>query len=147
MQIFNILKKYFPDFTTASFILLFAYAGLSKILDYQKFRVQLGLSPLLTAFAGWVAWIIPSLELFIAFLLIFPKIRPKTLYACFSLMVLFTAYIVAILRFSAFIPCSCGGILQNMTWATHLKFNAFFILIATGAILLSPAPDIKSRTF
>jgi uncharacterized membrane protein YphA (DoxX/SURF4 family) len=136
MQSANSIKKYIPEIVSLLFILLFAYAGTSKMMDYQKFRVQLGQSPLLTGFKGWMAWISPSVELLIALLLIFPKSRLFALYASFSLMVMFTAYIVAIMKFSAFIPCSCGGILQNMTWGTHLKFNLFSILIAAGAILL-----------
>ena len=43
----------------ALFIILFMYAALTKLLDYEKFRVQIGQSPLLTAFAGWIAWMVP----------------------------------------------------------------------------------------
>ena len=55
------------------FILLFVYAAVSKVLDYQKFQVQLGKSPLLTAFAGWVAWVIPAIEIIISLALAIPK--------------------------------------------------------------------------
>jgi uncharacterized membrane protein YphA (DoxX/SURF4 family) len=137
-------KQYFQEFAAFLFILLFTYAGFSKLLDYQKFRVQLGQSPLLTAFSGWVAWIIPLVEILISLFLLFPKFRTIALYASFSLMVVFTAYIVAILRFSEFIPCSCGGILQNMTWSTHLKFNLCFVLLAAGAIMADSQNKIPS---
>ena len=145
MQVPKFLKICFTDGVSFLYILLLVYAGFSKILDYQKFHVQLGLSPLLTAFSGWIAWVIPSLELFTAVLLIFPKLRSIALYACFSLMAMFTTYIITILHFSEFIPCSCGGILQNMTWSTHLKFNIFFILLAAVAILLSPNRIIHQK--
>ena len=53
-------------------------------------------------------------------------------------MVMFTAYIIAITRFSEYVPCSCGGVLQNMSWNQHLFFNIGFVLIAlTGVILHS----------
>jgi uncharacterized membrane protein YphA (DoxX/SURF4 family) len=60
------------------------------------------------------------------------------LYASFFFMILFTGYIVAILRFSSYIPCSCGGILQKMSWTQHLIFNIGFLLLAVIAILLYP---------
>ncbi len=118
------------------FILLFVYAATSKLLDYQKFQVQLGKSPLLTAFAGWVAWAIPAIEIIISVMLAIRGFRLFALYASFSLMVLFTAYIIVITKFSDYIPCSCGGVLQDMSWNQHLAFNILFVLFASTGILL-----------
>lgn len=117
-------------------IILFIYAATSKLLDYQKFRVQLGQSPLLTFFASWVAWMIPALEIIIACTLAIPNLRLLGLYASFSLLVMFTAYIIAVTKFSDYIPCSCGGILQNMSWNQHLVFNMVFISLALTGIVL-----------
>jgi hypothetical protein len=129
-------KNTIVEIITILFILLFTYAAISKLIDYQKFRIQIGQSPLLTAFAGWVAWIIPTVELLISAMLLTRRFRTTGLFASFSLMVMFTAYIIAILKFSDFIPCSCGGILQKMGWGQHLIFNIFFILLALTAISL-----------
>src|SRR5438045_1263366 len=131
---------------SALFILLFVYAATSKLIDYQKFRVQLGQSPLLTAFAGWVAWIIPSVEIIISIMLAFPKFRLFGLYASFSLMVMFTAYIIAITKFSDYVPCSCGGVLQKMSWNQHLVFNIGFVLLLLMAIILYPKQLVESKT-
>lgn len=49
---------------------------------------------------------------------------------------MFTAYIVIILHFSYFVPCSCGGILEKLGWTEHLIFNVVFVLLAIVAILL-----------
>lgn len=117
-------------------VLLFVYAAGSKLMDYTKFRVELGKSPLLTSFAPLVAWSIPVIELGIALLLSFSRTRLAGLYASFTLMLLFTLYIGYILRFSDYIPCSCGGVLQNMNWQSHLYFNIFFILISALGVLL-----------
>jgi hypothetical protein len=117
-------------------VLLFVYAAGSKLMDYTKFRVELGKSPLLTSFAGIVARSIPVIELGIALLLSFSRTRLTGLYASFTLMVLFTLYIGYILRFSDYIPCSCGGVLQNMNWQTHFYFNIFFILMSSLGVLL-----------
>jgi uncharacterized membrane protein YphA (DoxX/SURF4 family) len=121
------------------YILLFVYAAVSKLLDFENFQVQLGQSPLLSAFAGVVSYAVPIVELFIALLFIFPKYRLGGLFSAFSLMVLFTTYITIILNFSSFIPCSCGGILEKMGWTEHLIFNLVFVVLAfIGILLLLP---------
>ena len=137
MERFKNIKTWLPYVVSLLFILLFAYAAVSKLVDYENFRVQLGQSPLLTAFAHWVAWAVPTVELIIAGMLIFPRLRLLGLYGCFTLMVMFTAYIVIILNFTDFIPCSCGGVLEDLGWTEHLIFNIVFVALAATAILLS----------
>lgn len=131
------------------YVVLFVYAAVSKLLDFENFQVQLGQSPLLSAFAGWVSWGVPIIELVIALLLLVPRFRLVGLYAAFSIMVMFTAYIVIILNFSSFVPCSCGGILEKMGWGEHLVFNSVFVLLALTGILLmtfSNMVDNKQKT-
>ena len=137
-----------PTLKTISFIvnticclyaLLFIYAATSKLLDFTTFRVQLGQSPLLNAFADWISISVPGIEIIIAFVLLIPKYRLIGLYASYLLMAMFTMYIFIILNYSAFVPCSCGGILQKMTWDEHLVFNIVFILLAIIAILICPS--------
>jgi uncharacterized membrane protein YphA (DoxX/SURF4 family) len=118
------------------YVVLFVYAAISKVMDFENFQVQLGQSPLLSAFAGWVSWGVPITEILIAIALLFPRYRLVGLFAAFSLMVLFTTYIIIILNFSSFIPCSCGGILEKMSWTQHLVFNSVFVLLAAAGILL-----------
>jgi len=126
------------------FILLFVYAAVSKIIDFQNFQAQLGQSPLLSAFASWVSWLVLILELGIVVLLIFPKLRTIGLLASTLLMTLFTAYIFIILNYSSFVPCSCGGILEKMSWNTHLIFNIFFILLPIIGLILEE--QLKTKT-
>ncbi|MDZ4329097.1 MAG: hypothetical protein U0945_00760, partial [Flavobacterium sp.] len=116
---------------------LFTYAAISKILDYHDFSIKLGQSPLLSAFAGYVAIGVPVLELIIVLMLIFPRWRISGLFASFCLMIAFTAYIFIILNFSSNIPCSCGGILQDLGWNEHLIFNIVFILLALLGLILT----------
>lgn len=131
-------RKIAVDIVVFSYILLFVYAALTKLLDYQKFVVQLGQSPILTNYAQVLAVVIPFIELGISLMLIFPKTRLKGLYAAFGLMVMFTTYIVLASRFSDYVPCSCGGVLEGMTWTQHLIFNTVFVLLALIGILLQP---------
>ncbi|HMI08123.1 MAG TPA: MauE/DoxX family redox-associated membrane protein [Flavobacterium sp.] len=120
-----------------AFILLFVYAAVSKLTDYQNFQLQVSQSPLLTAFADIVAPGILILEFGIAIMLSIPKLRLRGLFAAFALMVIFSAYIIIILNYSTNIPCSCGGILEKMGWTEHLIFNLAFVLLGAVAVLLS----------
>lgn len=129
-------KKLIVEIICLFYILLFVYAAVSKLLDFENFEVQLGQSPLLSVFAWWISWIIPSLELLTVFLLILPRFRILGLFATLSLMTMFTVYIFIILHFSSFVPCSCGGILEKMSWNTHLIFNVFCILCSVTALVL-----------
>ncbi|HUH46751.1 MAG TPA: MauE/DoxX family redox-associated membrane protein, partial [Arenibacter sp.] len=139
-------KRIVVEVICCLFILLFVYAAMSKLLDFENFRVQLGQSPLLTAFAGWVAWGVPVVEILVAGMLFYPRLRLWALYAAFSLMVMFTAYIVIILNFSDFIPCSCGGVLEKLGWTEHLIFNLVFVAMAgIGIWLLSGTASVGRR--
>jgi len=119
------------------YTMLFVYAAVSKILDFENFQVQLGQSPLLSVFASWIAWLVPIIEMFTAILLVIPQFRNIGLWASFSLMVMFSVYIFIVLHFSSFVPCSCGGILEKMSWNVHLLFNISFVILAVTAILLN----------
>jgi len=148
-------KNLIVEIISYLFIILFVYAAVSKLLDFEQFRVQLGQSPLLSAFAQWIAWAVPTIEIVIAVLLISPRFRLPGLYASFSLMIMFTTYIIIILNFTDFIPCSCGGVLEQLGWTEHLVFNIGFILLALLGILflsnnekinLQLAPGIVIKT-
>lgn len=118
------------------FILLFLYAAFTKLLDYQKFTVQIGQSPLLTGFGHTLPWMVITLELAVALLLMLPCFRLLAFFGAFSLMTMFTAYIIAILNFSPYVPCSCGGVLENMGWKDHLIFNSVFVVLSLAGIIL-----------
>jgi len=123
------------------YILLFTYAAVSKLLDYEDFSIKIGQSPLLSAFAGYVAIGVPLLELIIVAMLCIPKLRVTALFASFCLMIMFTVYIYIILNYSSYIPCSCGGVLQDLGWTEHLIFNVAFIFLAFVAVLIGSAED------
>ena len=129
-------KQIVVELISFLFILLFVYAAINKLTDYQKFVVQLGQSPLLMGLAPYVAVLVIGIELVIPILLSFAATRLAGFYVSFSLMVMFTAYIAIILNFSSFIPCSCGGILETLGWHEHLVFNTFFVLLALCGIIL-----------
>jgi uncharacterized membrane protein YphA (DoxX/SURF4 family) len=127
------------------FILLFVYASLNKLTDYQKFKIQIGQSPLLIGFGNSIPWIVITVELLISVLLVIPKFRLVAFFSSFCLMTMFTTYIIAILNFSPYVPCSCGGVLEKLGWTEHLFFNSFFVLLAVIAIVLQANLRVESK--
>ena len=130
-------RKIIPEIISILFILLFVYAAVNKLLDVHKFRVLIGQSPVLAPVAGLAAWFVPLSEIAVSVALAVPRWRYAGLLGAFSLMVMFTAYIVSILQFRDHIPCSCGGVLQILGWKEHLVFNVGFILLAAAGIMAS----------
>mgnify|MGYP001052696235 CR=1 FL=1 len=129
-------RKLTVDSIVFLYIFLLVYASVTKLLDYEKFAVQIGQSPMLTQYASLLAWVIPLFELIISAVLIIPRTKMLGLYAGFSLLVMFTTYIILASQFSDYVPCSCGGVLEGMTWTQHLIFNVAFVLMGLVGILL-----------
>jgi uncharacterized membrane protein YphA (DoxX/SURF4 family) len=122
------------DIVTVLFVILFLYTGISKLMDYSLFKEQIASSPLLLASSKYIAGWLPWIEFAVILLLIIPKWRLKGLYLSLVLMAIFTAYILGILLFNEKLPCSCGGVLQLMSWKQHLVFNTAFIILAIAGI-------------
>jgi len=118
------------------FIILFLYASVSKLTNYEGLKSQIQQSPMLTANASTIAWLVPTIELLVVLMFLIGRLQKAAMYASLCLMSIFTTYIVIILKFSDYIPCSCGGILQKMSWSTHLLFNSAFVLLALLSIVL-----------
>lgn len=119
------------------FVILFLYTGTSKLMEYDVAREQIALTPLLAPIAGVIVIALPIVEIIVAILLFFPRSRRSGLYASLALMIAFTGYVGYILSYNAELPCTCGGILQEMTWPQHLVFNGVAIALALTAILLN----------
>ena len=117
-------------------ILLFVYTAISKLLDFTNFKSVLSRSPLIGGKAVFVAFALPITELLVALLLFIPRTRLWGLRGSVALMTVFTIYLAYMISFSPHLPCSCGGVLKQMTWRQHLVFNIFFLLLSiSGAIL------------
>jgi len=117
-------------------IILFLYTGIAKIMDYSVFKEQLADSPILSWAAKPVAILLPCVEFLIVLMLTIPRWRLKGLYASFVIMILFTAYIIALFSVSKEMPCSCGGAIELLSWQQHIVFNSAFIILNVWTILL-----------
>lgn len=128
------------------FILLFVYTAISKLMDPGKFAVRMSQSPLITNYADVLAYAVPITELIIAGMLAVSRLRLIGLYAGFTLMVLFTAYVFAVLQLDSNIPCSCGGVIEIMGWDEHLIFNSIFALLGLVGILFQSSIQDRNKT-
>ena len=126
-------------------VFLFAYAAISKLTHFTGFSADMNNQPLPHSLKPILVWAVPATELVITGLLIFDSTRLAGLYASLVLMVAFTIYTsVVLMHFFKYIPCSCGGIIKNLTWQQHLVFNLFFVLISIIGILKYPLKTKKS---
>jgi uncharacterized membrane protein YphA (DoxX/SURF4 family) len=116
--------------------ILFIYAGISKLMEYDVFKEQLSSSPILQPISPFLAILLPAIELFLVLLLLVPRWRIKGLYFSLALLILFTGYIITIILYSEELPCSCGGILSELSWAQHILFNAGFIAMTIAGICI-----------
>jgi len=130
-----LFKKLAVEVICLLYILLFIYAAVSKLLDFHDFLIQIGKSPILTAYAEVAAVGVIATEILIVLLLLFPKYRFLGLFLSLSLMTMFSAYITILLLWSPYVPCSCGGILSTLGWHEHLVFNLVFVLLAVWGVL------------
>lgn len=128
-------KKIAIEVISSLLILLFMYTALSKLLDFTAFKNVLSRSPFIGNKAAVVALALPITEIMVALLLFIPNTRLWGFYGSAALMTIFTLYLGYMILFSPKLPCSCGGVLKQMTWNQHLIFNIFFLLLSlTGLV-------------
>lgn len=129
------LIKYFPKVTAIFIAFIFLYASASKLLELDKFYYQLAKSPLIPyGFNVYVGNGVLLIELIVVYL-VFKKKISHSLLISFILMLFFSLYIGYLLYFSYFVPCSCGGILGDLSWENHLVFNISLTILAGLAYL------------
>lgn len=121
---------------SAILILLFTYTALSKLGNLTSFRSTIAASPLFNGLGSQLSLTIPLAELATALLIFIPRTIWFGLRLSFVLLLLFTSYLVYMLLFVPELPCSCGGVLQALSWKQHLWFNGSFILLNAAAIFL-----------
>jgi uncharacterized membrane protein YphA (DoxX/SURF4 family) len=135
---FSWLKKRLAvEIIALLFVILFLYTGIAKLMDFDVFQEQLMDSPILSFAAPMVAWGLPFMEFIVSLALFIPKYRQLGLYASFILMILFTGYVGWLLAFAPELPCSCGGIMEELSWPAHLVVNIALVGLALTGIILA----------
>ncbi|MGX5816763.1 MauE/DoxX family redox-associated membrane protein [Chitinophaga lutea] len=124
-----------------AFILLFVYTALSKWFTYDIYLYDLQRSPELGFAAGAISILIPGAELTAAALLLFSRTRRSGFWLSLLLMTAFTLYVAYVILFASKWPCTCGGIIRDLSWPQHLAFNIVFTLLAVLGLRLSRRGD------
>jgi uncharacterized membrane protein YphA (DoxX/SURF4 family) len=119
------------------FTILFLYTGISKLMDYDIAKEQIALTPLLAPVASIIVIVLPITEIIISVLLFISSTRKYGLWASFGLMTAFTGYVMYILNYNNRLPCTCGGVLEAMTWPEHLVFNISLIILSSIALFMN----------
>jgi hypothetical protein len=118
-------------------VILFTYAAVSKLIQHDQFTLQLSRSPFITQYSKVISWLLPICEITISIMICIKKTKLIGLYASLFLMTLFTVYIYSMLRYSYYIPCSCGGVLSKMSWTVHFWFNVCFCIFSIVGIVIA----------
>ena len=119
------------------YVSLMFYTALSKLINFELAREQFSMMPMLETWGNTVAWLLPVSEIILALIIFIPKTRNIGLAIGTGLMLFFTGYVIYIMNYHSHLPCTCGGLLQKMTWPQHLFFNSVFVLLGLIAMLLS----------
>lgn len=93
-------------------------------------------SPYLKSMAEWLTWVIIAVEILIVILLSIPQARFWGLFSTFLLMMIFTVYIGWMLSTQSRLPCSCGGILKELSWQFHLILNITLTFLVAFAVIV-----------
>ena len=121
-------RRLYIEIVVAIYVLLFLYTAIMKLKDLSFFIGSMYHTPVLRPYATLLAGMIPAMEIAIAILLIIPRTRYYGLLTGTGLMGIFTLYVTFILTTMEELPCSCGGVLQELNWKEHLVFNSVFLL-------------------
>jgi hypothetical protein len=118
------MKKSIRDMISLLLIILWIYAAVSKLVDYDLFIDQLKRQPLPAWSPHLLSWALPTAEIITALLLCFESTRNYGMAASCIMLACFTIYTgLALSGAYGSIPCSCGGIFSFMQWKGHLLFN------------------------
>ncbi len=118
-------------------VILFTYLGTNRLAFRESFAFNLLNSPILPISrpdAILISWLIPLLELTTAILLIWPRSQFIGLNFSVFLLGVYSCYVLGILYLASYTPCSCGGILDFLSWQQQLWIS--FICLAIAALSL-----------
>ncbi|SEW03799.1 hypothetical protein SAMN05428988_1478 [Chitinophaga sp. YR573] len=128
-------KSIIIEIISILFALLFLYAAVGKLMEYNFFKGQIGLYPVLKPIAPLIAWFLPVSEIIVFALLLVPAWRLRGLYGALALMISLTGYVVGILTLSKRQPAGLV-VPEFLSWHQQLAFNIFFLVLAVVGIVL-----------
>ncbi len=118
--------------------MLFAYTAISKLLEPALYQQAMRNQPLPESFTNLLLWAVPTAELLAVALLFFPILRVWGFALASGLMMAFISYVLLILGgYFSYVPCSCGGMLAQLSWEQHLWVNLLFLSLALYGLYIT----------
>ncbi|MVZ65734.1 hypothetical protein GQF61_07675 [Sphingobacterium sp. DK4209] len=140
-------KEKFTAILSGTIALMLFYAASTKLFNYQQAQASMQKQIFSRSIADLLTWLIPSIEFIISMLLIYTRTRIVGLWASISLLAVFTGYLLlAMSRIFGYRPCSCGGIIQQLSYGEHLVFNLVFLFLSLIALYLKKKQTQEPRT-
>jgi len=114
-----------------------------KLIDFPVYRIKMRRQYFFEPLKEWLVWGIPIVELLVALALIVTYVvgtakgLRASLVANLILIGVFTLYAgLAATGIFGYVPCACGGVLEDMRWWVHFLFNLALTLIAALGVWL-----------
>lgn len=126
------------DVITGFLVFLFLCTALSKLYNPAGFIGAMQHNPLLFPYAHLLSWMVPLIEIAIVLLLFFPLTRRIGMLMSVILLSIFAGYIGYMLLINSKLPCTCGGIMEDMSWVQHLLFNLSIAFLSLAAWFYHP---------
>ena len=121
----------------ANFIIFF-YSGIDKLLHFNQFVNNFSKSPFSPQkYLEELCAFIIFLEIGFSILLFFDRTKRISLIGFGILSFLFSSYISLMIFFSPYLPCSCGGIIDLLSWNEHLVLTTclFFLSFYSSTLI------------
>ncbi len=123
-------------FIQVTLFALYLYSSLVKILNLNGFHNTLLKSPMFdSALASVLVYVVPIWEMLISVVIV-SKTSLIGYFASFFTMVSFTIYLILIYTQFPLAPCSCGGVINSLSYEWHIALNLFFASLSIVAISL-----------
>ena len=121
-------KKYILLAFHYSIFIVFLYSAISKSMNVELFINNLDKSPFFFNLnTKFLAFLIITIEFLIPGVLFFESTSKIGYISSFFLLFVFTGYILMMIVFSPYLPCSCGGLIEHLSWNQHIYFNILFM--------------------
>ncbi|OCA77124.1 hypothetical protein BBI01_01280 [Chryseobacterium artocarpi] len=125
-------KNIISEIVVFILILTWVYTFASKVFDFETFERQIRGAYLLSSGGNLLPYILQLVHAGIILMLLNKNWRRLGLITSMVVLVLYTGYLVYVLKFAPSIPCSCIALFNWINWNDQLYFN--FIILAINII-------------
>lgn len=128
----------FKQMTIYLNFVVFFYSGVDKLENFDQFVNNFSKSPFAPhVYLEGLSALLIFFEIGFALMLLIRKTQYHALIGFGFLSLIFTTYIALMIFYSPFLPCSCGGIVDFLSWAEHLILTLVLTLSSFYAASIS----------